>query len=125
VRSAVLDHGAALFDDREREAILIGLVRDAAIGDGLTRTLDAIERCHPPEVIDALLRAILERDGEIAVHFAAMAMFLHGKATAPFDDAQRPFFLRFATASRAERCIAFRDLCERIGVDAAPCLRRR
>lgn len=125
VRSAILDHGAALFDDREREAILIGLVRDAAIGDGLTRTLDEIERFHPPGVIAALLRAILEREGEVAVHYAAMALFLHGKAAEKFDDAQRPFFLRFATDSRAERRVAFRDLCERIGVAAAAYLRKR
>lgn len=125
VRSAILDHGAALFEDRERAAVLIGLVRDAAIGDGLTRTLGEIEHFHPPPVIEALLRAILEREGAIAVHFAAMAMFLHAKAAEPFDDAQRPFFLRFATESRGERRVAFRDLCERIGVDAAPYLRKR
>ena len=86
---------------------------------GLSEALDEVEEVHPPSVVEALLRGALERDGEVAVHFAAMLMFLHGKAGEPVDWAQRPFFLRFHTTDRAEREAVFRELCETIGVDAS------
>jgi hypothetical protein len=44
-------------------------------------------------------------------------MFLHGKAESSFDWNHRPLFLRFNTEIRAEREIAFRELCEKIGVE--------
>ena len=72
----------------------------------------------PAAVVDALCRGVLSREGDVAVHFAAMLTFLHGQAAEAFDWAQRPFFLRFHTADRREREAAFRELCAKIGVRA-------
>ena len=60
----------------------------------------------------------LARDGETALHFAGMLMFLHGKAETSFDWDKRPFFLKFHTEVRVEREAAFRELCGKIGVQA-------
>jgi hypothetical protein len=68
-------------------------------------------------VVDALLHGALRREGEEAVHFAALTMFIYGKATSPFDWDLRPFFLRFNTPDRKARETVFRELCAKIDVD--------
>ena len=78
--------------------------------------LDQVAKFHPPEIVADLLRGALERKSEVAIHFAALLMFIHGKAREPFDWAQRLFFLRFETRTHAEREAVFRELCEKIGV---------
>jgi HEAT repeat protein len=122
VRLAIIEHAPHLAPDEERTASLVAAVNDAEAFGGLSKTIDQIEEFHPPEVIDALFRATLERDGETAVHYAALLMFLHGKADSSFDWEQRPFFLRFNTDVRRERAKAFRELCEKVGVEATPYL---
>lgn len=122
---AVSRHAPALLDEAERADSLIRALETAAPFAGLTATLDEVARFHPPEVIDALFRATLARDGEVAVHLAALVLFLHGKAGAPFDAAHRPFLLRFNTADRGEREAVFRELCERVAADASAFLRNR
>ena len=72
----------------------------------------------PAPVIEALLHGAVRRDGGIAVHFAAMLMFLHGQAETAFDMDQRPFFLTFNTWDPAARAAAFRELCRKTGVEA-------
>ena len=123
----LVEHGAA-----ELGQATIGLVRlgggkpgellvegleTAEFYGGLTQFLAHAETWHPAPVIDALFRGASHREGEIAVHFAAMLMYLHGKADEAFDWAHRPFFLRFHTEDPAEREAAFRELCERVGQD--------
>ncbi|MCL4205573.1 MAG: hypothetical protein KJ000_24090 [Pirellulaceae bacterium] len=115
VRSAVLRYAPDLVTDQERIAALVQSLRDAEFYGGLSQTLDHVAVFHPPEVVEALLRGVLERAGEVAVHFAAMLAFIHGQAAEPFDMDQRPFFLRFNTDDRAERESAFRELCARLG----------
>jgi hypothetical protein len=90
----------------------------------LSETIDEIEEFHPPAVIDALFRGALKRDGEAAVHFAALLFFLHGKAEEPFDWNHRPFFLRFHSTGK-ERTEVFRELCKTVGVDPTKYLRSR
>lgn len=90
---------------------------------GLTQALLQIEEFHPPPIIEALLRGVLTRSEGHPVHFAAMLMFLHGKATSAFDWAQRPFFLKFNTDDRPERIQLFQELCGKIGVDPAKYLK--
>jgi hypothetical protein len=124
LRSAVIDHAPQLVSDDRRAASLVAALKSADIYGGLSRTLDQVEDFHPPEVIDALFRGLLERDGEAAVHFAAMLMFLHGKASEAFDWDQRPFFLQFHATDSAERRRLFRELCDKIGVDADTTLKR-
>ena len=61
----------------------------------------------PPEVVEELFRGVQEREGEVAVNFAAMLLFINGKAEEPFDWSQRPFLLRFNTDDPDERREAF------------------
>lgn len=119
VQMAVLRYAPNRVTSEEREAVLVEALRTAKFYGGLSQALDEVTRFHPPAVMAALLRGALERQGDGPVHFAAMLCFLHGQAKSAFDWDHRPFFLRFNTANRAERETGFRELCARIGVDAA------
>ena len=98
---------------------------EGVIYGGLTQALEALPEYHPPEAMKALFRGALRREGEVAVHFAAMLYYLHGKAKVPFDWDHRPFFLKFHAPVGPEREALFRELCERIGVDPVPYLTAR
>lgn len=124
VAMAVAQYAPQLLTAAERTAMIVAALQRADFGDGLTQALDQAETHHPPAVIETLLRGTVERDGEVAVHYAALLMFLHGKAESSFDWAQRPFFLTFNTEDRHERAAAFRELCRMIGVDASRFLNR-
>jgi hypothetical protein len=114
---AVLRHAPHLASGDERTVTLVEALQTTSFFHGLTGTLLEVQAHHPPAVIDALLRGVLQRHDGVQVHFAAMLMFLHGKATSAFDWDQRPFFLKFNTHARAEREALFCDLCVRIGAD--------
>ena len=122
VRGAALRHGKAVIGDAERLLGIRRALEEAEFFDGLSEALETIERFHPPEVIDLLLAALLRREGEVAVHVAALLCFLHGQAAEPFDWQHRPFYLRFAEEDPDLRQAVFRDLCARIGRDPAPFL---
>lgn len=123
VRMAVARHAPQLVPRRSEVASLVKALETGEFYGGLTQALDRVEQLHPTPVIDALFRGALTREGEVAVHFAAMLLFLNGKAKEPFDWEQRPFCLRFNSADRSERDAVFGELCERIGVDPARYLR--
>lgn len=114
---AVAQYAPDLVSDAERTKVLVAALEGSEIYAGLTQALLQVEEFHPPEVIAALFRELLAGKCGNPVHFAAMLMFLHGKATSSFDWTHRPLFLRFNTADRAERESAFRELCEKMGVD--------
>ena len=120
VAAAVARHAPVLVSDAERTTMLVKALEKAEAFGGLSATLDQVAEFHPPEVVLALLRGVLARDGGTAVHYAAMLMFIHGKATSAFDWQQRPFFLRFNTEDADERTAVFRELCEKIGVRIPP-----
>ncbi|MHB1329061.1 MAG: hypothetical protein ACYC2K_12765 [Gemmatimonadales bacterium] len=122
VRAAVTRFAASQMDKDAVAAALVHGLETAEFYGGLTQTLTQVEAFHPRSVVEALLRGTLARDGEVAVHYAAMLMYLHGKAREPFDMSRRPFFLTFHTADRAERSAAFRELCAQIGHDPEPYL---
>lgn len=110
-------------DDAVRTRQLVqSLEEDEFITNGLAHSIDEAAEFHPPAVIDALFRGTLNRQSA-AVHFAALLMYLHGKAPTPFDWAQRPFFLRFNTPQRSQKEEAFRELCGKVGVDPAKYLK--
>lgn len=121
VRIAVVEYAPALLTDAERSATLVKALETTDTYGGLTQALLLVEDFHPPAVIDALLRGVLQR-GANAVHFAAMLMYVHGQAQSSFDWEQRPFFLRFNTSDADARATAFRELCARIGVAPEPYL---
>jgi hypothetical protein len=119
IRMAVMRHAPHLVTDTQRVTCLVTALESASLYEGLSQALDQAAEFHPKEVVDALLRGTLQRDGETAVHFAALLMFLHGQASEPFDWDQRPFFLRFNTGNHQERNAVFLELCRKIGVDPA------
>lgn len=123
VRAHVTALPDAPISEAERTASLVRALETAEFYGGLTQTLGQVEEFHPPVIVDALLRGALGREGGVACHFAAMLMFVYGRAESAFDWDQRPFFLRFNTEDRHERVTAFRELCGKIGVDPAPYLR--
>jgi hypothetical protein len=119
---AVLRYAPALATTNERVAVLVRALEHDEFYGGLTYALQQVETFHPPAVVDALLRGVLNRHDGVQVHFAAMLMFIHGKAKAPFDWDQRPYFLQFNTDDPAERKTLLSDLCARIGVRPDPYL---
>ncbi|HEY1755142.1 MAG TPA: hypothetical protein VGG72_07070 [Bryobacteraceae bacterium] len=123
IRLAVARFAPHLVPDAKRIASLVRALETAVLFGGLGKALDEAAAIHPQPVVDALLRGALNRDGETAVNFAAMLMFVHGKANAPFDWDQRPFFLRFNTEDRDERTAVFLELCQKIEVDPSGYLR--
>jgi hypothetical protein len=123
VRREAMHHAGEKVDPADREKLLLNALNTAGLFDGLSEAIDEAAEFHPPSVIDMLLRGALNRDGEAAVHFAALLFYLHGKSAEPFDWNHRPFFLRFNTSDRAERKMVFCELCQTIGVDVSKYLR--
>ena len=118
-RAAVMRYAPGIFSEGERTASLVAALGTAVSYGGLTGTLAEVERWHPPEVIHALLHGLLQREGGVAVHYAAMLFYLHGKAESAFDWTHRPFFLQFNTEDPLERRAVFDELCTRLGIDSA------
>jgi len=116
---AVARYAPQLVPDAKRVASLVKALGTATLFGGLSQALDQVAEFHPKPVVDALFQGALKRDGETAVQFAAMLLFVHGKANDPLDWEQRPFFLRFNTENREERTKVFRELCQRVNVDAS------
>lgn len=117
IRGAVLRYAPDLGSKDERTAALVSALETADFFGGLSAALDVATDDHPPPVIDALFRGALHRKGDVACHFAAMLMYLHGCTREPFDDDQRPFFLRFNTPDRAARRAVFLELGAKLRVD--------
>lgn len=123
VRREAARYSERTLDPAEREALLLKSLREDVFYGGLSPALDEAAEFHPPAVIEALLRGTLHREGDAAVHFAALLYFLNGKSREAFDWEHRPFFLRFNTLDTDERQTAFRELCATIGVDPDSYLR--
>lgn len=118
ITTAITRFAPSLASGDERTAVLVEALKSATAFGGLTETLDQIEAFHPPEVLDALWLGVLTRDGETAVHLAAMLLFLYGEADEAFDWNHRPFFLEFHTEDAGERRRQFDELCRRVDLDA-------
>jgi len=125
LKQAVERYAPELTTKKTRTSTLVKALEEGVIYGGLTEALDTLPSFHPPEAMDALFRGALRREGEVAVHFAAMLYYLHGKAEEPFDWNHRPFFLKFHAPVGPEREALFRELCDTIGVDPAPYLTAR
>jgi hypothetical protein len=121
LRAAVLRSVPDLASLEERIAALVSAIESAEVFGGLTQALLEVEAFHPPEIVDALFRGVLQRDGAVAGEFAAMLLYLHGQAESAYDMALRPFLLRF---QEEERVQLFRELCAKVGVNAGRYLGR-
>lgn len=120
IAMAVLAHAPGVVAEKDRIAALVSAIEGAEIGSGLAEALRLIQSYHPPQVIDALFRAILIRPNVVLL--VAMLMFLYGLAKSDFDYDLRPFYFRFQSGDREA---PFRELCEKAGVDAERYLRAR
>jgi hypothetical protein len=123
VRIAVIRFAPDLITDNERTQSVIYALQKTEIFDGLSQVLLEVEKYHPKEIKEALINGLLNRTGDVAVHFAAMLFYLFGKAKEPFDWKQRPFFLRFNTENRKERVEVFRELCKELKISPEKYLR--
>ena len=125
VRIAVTRFTPYLVTDNERTQSLTDALKNTEPFWGLSQVLAEVERYHPEEVKEALIMGLLNRKGEVAVHFAAMLFYLFGKAKEPFDWEKRPFFLRFNTEDKKERVKIFRELCQKLRINPEKYLRRK
>jgi hypothetical protein len=116
IRIAVTRFAPDLITDNERSQSIIYALQKTEIFSGFSNVLDEVEKHHPQEVKEALIKGLLNRKGDVAVHFAAMLFYLFGEAKEPFDWKQRPFFLRFNTEDRKERVEVFRELCQKLKI---------
>ncbi len=110
VRLAVADYAPELVRESTRIDMLMEALRSAQIMTGLSEALDQIEDFHPPVVVDALFRGLLEREGEVAYHCAEMLALIHGAIPSRYDWSLRPLFLRFTTNNPDERRAALEEL---------------
>jgi len=123
VRVAVARFAPDLVTDNERTQSILDALEKAEICSGLSQVLDELERYHPEEVKEALIRGLLTRKDDAVVLFAAILFYLFGRAKKPFDIKQRSFFLRFKTEDRKERGEAFRELCQQLKINSDKYLR--
>ena len=114
IRLAIMKHAPHLVDAAARTDMLVNALEVATPFDAFTDTLEQVERFHPPPVVDALWRGVDTRQGDVAVHYAAMLAFIYGKADSAFDWSMRPLFLKFNTTSSAERRAAIAELRSRL-----------
>ena len=117
VRIAVARYAPDLVTDSEQTKSVVDALGSAEIFFGLAQVLDEVERYHPEEVKDALIKGLLTREGDIAVLYAGMLFYLFGEAEEPFDWGRKPFFLRFNTENRKERLKVFQELCRKLRIN--------
>ncbi|MBN2259714.1 MAG: HEAT repeat domain-containing protein [Clostridiales bacterium] len=123
VRVAVARFAPELITDKERTQSIVNALKNVEIFNGFSQVLAEVERYHPEEVKEALIKGLLNREGDVAVHFAAMLFYLFGAAKESFDWKQRPFFLRFKTEDKKERVKVFRKLCQKLKINPEKYLR--
>ena len=112
VTMSITQYASDLISPDQRSAAIVTTLREAPLLKGLHRALQQIPGFQPREVIEELHQATLKREGDVAIHCAALLLFLHGKASSVFDSAHRTFLARFCTKVPKEREAAYRDLCE-------------
>jgi hypothetical protein len=116
LRMALIRHAPDLVSQGQRIDALVRGIESAEIFGGLSETLDEAAEFHPPEVVDALLRGVLERQGSEACLFAALLLYIHGKTSCRLGMEERPFWIRINTEDPVERKALFDELCQRIGI---------
>ncbi len=117
VRLWVANVAPHLVDGSTRLALLRRAIETATFADGMVSALDQIEPADRDALGADLLRGLLTRDGTLAYHFAATLAFMHGIIPSRDDTSLRPLFLQFNTPDVEARRGAYRELCERIGVE--------
>ncbi|MBD3204925.1 hypothetical protein GF319_01115 [Candidatus Bathyarchaeota archaeon] len=124
INMAVLRFAPKLVNDQLKTKLIVKALNSANFYNGLSPALDLVENFHPEEIVRELIQGLLKREGEVAVHFAAMLFYIYGKADSPFDLENRTFFLKFNTHEPSERKAIFRELCGKINVNCIEYLDR-
>jgi hypothetical protein len=114
-RLAVLRFAPDLVDDAARTKALVEALDSATAFDSFTTTLEQVAAFHPQPVVDALWRGLETRQGDVAMHYAGMLAFLHGKTESSFDWSLRPLLLEFKTEDAVARRAAVRKLKTLVG----------
>jgi hypothetical protein len=109
-RLAVAYLSPQLVDRSLHTEMLVQALQTAQIMSGLSEALDQIETFHPPPVLDALFRGLMEREGEVAYHCAELLAVIHGVVPSRHDWSMRPLYLRFNTEDREARREALAEL---------------
>ena len=117
VNMAVLRFAPELISNQVKTRVLVKALKSASFFDGFSQTLNIVMEYHPKEVVEELFHGLINREGKIAVHFAAMLFYIYGKAETIFDEEHRDFFLKFNTPILSERKIVFKEFCKKIDVD--------
>lgn len=120
IEFAILRYAPHLADVADRVRTMVQAIESAELDDGLSEAIDEAATFHPPPVLYALQRALLDRSGDVATLVAGLLFHIHGKADEPFDWEQRPFFLRFHTEDPALRRAAYGELCAVLGIGPLP-----
>ena len=115
VRLAVIRYAPKLVDDAARTAALVEALDSATAFDSFTTTLEQVAAFHPQPVVEALWRGLETRQGDVAMHYAGMLAFLHGKTESSFDWSLRPLLLEFKTEDATARRAAVRKLKTLVG----------
>jgi hypothetical protein len=105
------ERGAPEALDRE----LLDVLGDPDSDAPIEMTMHLVNEYPTLAVRKALLQCAVEGATHLRVHAAALALYLAGRATEPFDWGHRPLFLRFADEDRSARLAAMQDLRRMIG----------
>jgi len=109
---------ARLEEPADVEGAIIDALRRTTMDSGLSRAIDMAEENPTPRIRETLLDLSLNGADEAGrVNCAALALYLGGKADEAFDWNHRPFFLRFGDEDRNVRVEAYKELCDRLGVE--------
>jgi hypothetical protein len=117
VNMAVLRFAPELVSNQSKTMVIVEALKSASFFDGFSLTLNMVRGYHPKEVVLELFHGLHNREGGVAVHFAAMLFYIYGKAETVFDEEHRDFFLKFNTSDLSDRMLVFKELCEIIDVD--------
>jgi hypothetical protein len=117
VNMAVLRFAPQLVNNQLKTMVIVKALKSASFFDGFSHTLNIVGEYHPEEVVRELFNGLINREGGVAVHFAAMLFYIYGKAETIFDEENRDFFLKFNTSILSDLRLAFKELCEKIDVD--------
>src|SRR5262245_4415499 len=103
-------------DPVDLEGIIIVTLRNTDRSSGLSQAIHLAEQYPSPRLQEALLDLALNGSEEQRIHCAALALYHGGKAESPFDWDHRPFFLRFGDDDRQVQIDAYKELCQRLGI---------
>jgi len=104
--------------DPEIEAVILGSLEGATLGNGLTAIMRLATGFPTTTVRKMLLRcAVQGHDSHLRFQAAELVDFLYGGSPSLWDSASLPLHRRFSSSNRSEREDAYRELCAKNGID--------